>query len=78
MGLRVKPWHANDQVKLIRKYVSERAKEKKVFDDQLQRIDSQLHNNSIDEYMYERLRGVLEINFFKQREEALEKAFSKK
>jgi len=78
MGLRVKPWHTNSQVKLIRKYVSERAKEKKVFDNQLKRIDCQLQNNSIDECMYERLRDVLEINFFKQREEALEKAFSKK
>jgi hypothetical protein len=78
MGFRVKSWHTNNQVKLIRKYISERAKEKKVFDDQLQRIDSQLQDNSIDEYMYERLRDVLEINFFKQREEALEKTFSKK
>ena len=76
MGLRVKSWHIKNQVKLIRKYIGERAKEKKVFDDQLQRIDSQLQENSIDEYMYERLRDVLEINFFKQREEALEKAFS--
>ena len=67
----------NNQVKFIRKYVNQRAKEKRALNDQLKRIDSQLQNDTIDKYTYERLRDVLEINFFKQREEALEKAFLK-
>jgi hypothetical protein len=75
MGFGVAPWHTNNQVKLIRKYVYQRAKEKRGFNDQLKRIDSQLQNNTIDEYAYKRLRIVLEINFFKQREQALKKAF---
>ena len=67
----------NNSVKFIRKYVNQRAKEKQALNDQLKRIDSQLQNDAIDKYTYERLRDVLEINFFKQREEALEKAFLK-
>jgi hypothetical protein len=67
----------NNSVKFIRKYVYQRAKEKQTFTDQLKRIESQLQNDTIDKYTYERLRDVLEINFFKQREEALEKTFLK-
>ena len=67
----------NNSVKFIRKYVNQRAIEKQTFDDQLKRIDSQLQNDTIDKYTYERLIEVLEINFFKQREKALEKAFLK-
>lgn len=67
----------NNSVKFIRKYVNQRTKEKQALNDQLKRIDSQLQNDTIDKYTYERLRDVLEINYFKQREEALEKAFLK-
>jgi ribosomal protein L31E len=67
----------NNSVKFIRTYVYQRAKEKQIFTDQLKRIESQLQNDTIDKYTYERLRDVLEINFFKQREEALEKTFLK-
>jgi hypothetical protein len=67
----------NNSVKFIRTYVYQRAKEKQTFTAQLKRIESQLQNDTIDKYTYERLRDVLEINFFKQREEALEKTFLK-
>ena len=77
MGFRFAPKSTNNSVKFIRKYVNQRAKEKQALNDQLRRIDSQLQDDTIDEYTYERLRDVLEINFFKQREEALEKTFLK-
>ena len=77
MGFLFPPKSTNNSVKFIRKYVYQRAKEKQALNDQLKRIDSQLQNDTIDKYTYERLRDVLEINFFKQREEALEKAFLK-
>ena len=64
-------------VKLIRKYVKERVKENQILNDQLERLDAQLEDKTIDKYTYERLRDVLEINSIKQREEALEKAFLK-
>jgi regulator of replication initiation timing len=69
---------SSNSVKLIRKYVKERVKENQNLSDQLERLDAQLENKSIDKYTYERLRDVLEINSIKQREEALEKAFLKK
>ena len=68
---------SSNAVKLIRKYVKERAKENQILNDQFERLDAQLENKSIDKYTYERLRDVLEINSIKQREEALEKAFIK-
>ena len=42
---------------------------------QVERLDAQLQNETIDQHTYERLRDVLEMNFIKQRDEALEKAF---
>jgi len=77
MGFRFTLKRTNNQVKFIRKYVYQRVIEKQAFNDQLYRIDSQLQNDTIDKYTYDRLRDVLEINFFKQGEEALEKAFLK-
>jgi len=70
-------WKSNNSVKLIRKYVKERVKENQILNDQLERLDAQLEDETIDEYTYERLRDVLEINSIKQRDEALEKAFIK-
>ena len=52
-----------------------RAKEKRILDNQLKRLDVQLQKEEIDQHTYERLKDVLEINFIKQREDALEKAF---
>jgi regulator of replication initiation timing len=68
---------SSSTVKLIRKYVKERVKENQTLNDQLERLDAQLEDKTIDKYTYERLRDVLEINSIKQREEALEKAFLK-
>ncbi len=62
-------------VKFIRKYVIKRVKERQNLNDQLDRLNAQLQNNTIDQHTYERLRVIVEINLFNQRNEALEKAF---
>jgi hypothetical protein len=55
--------------KLIGNYVSFRIKEKRAFDDQLKRLDAQLHDKKIEPDIYERLREILEIKYFQQQEE---------
>jgi regulator of replication initiation timing len=77
MGFGFAVGKSSNTVKLIRKYVKERVKENQILNDQLERLDTQLENETIDKYTYERLRDVLEINSIKQREEALEEAFLK-
>jgi hypothetical protein len=59
--------------KSIRTYVADRVKEKRSFEKQLERLEAQLQNETVDQDTYERFRDVLEINFVKQREEALER-----
>jgi len=66
-----------NQVKLIRKYANERTKEKRILNEQLQRLDDQMRNKTIDSNTFDRLRDVLEMNRIQQREEALKKAFLK-
>lgn len=77
MGL-FAPASAGNSVKLIKRYVKQRVKEQRVPNDQLERLNEQLENETIDEYTFERLRDVLEITYLKQRDEALEKAILKK
>ena len=77
MGL-FTPASAGNSIKLIKRYVKQRVKEQRVINNQLERLNEQLQNETIDEYTYERLRDVLEITYLKQRDEALEKAILKK
>jgi hypothetical protein len=77
MGLRFVLERKANTANVIRNYVKERVKEKQVIDEKFERLDIQLQNKNIDQYTYERLKDVLEINLIKQREEALEKAFLK-
>jgi len=58
--------------KLVRAYVKDRVKEKRAFEEQLERLDVQLQKKIIDPLTYERIKDVLEIGFVKQREEARE------
>ncbi len=58
--------------KFVRAYVKDRVKEKRAFEEQLERLDVQLRKKIIDQLTYERIRDVLEIGFVKQREEARE------
>ena len=69
---------AGNSVKLIKRYVKQRVKEMRVLNDQLERLNQQLQNETIDEYTYERFRDVLEITYLKQRDEALEKTILKR
>ena len=77
MGLHFAIEPKTKTLKLIRNYVKERVKEKQAIAKQFERLETQLQNDVIDQYTYERLRKVLEINFTKQRDEALQKAFIK-
>ena len=72
------PASAGNSVKLIKRYVKQRVKEQRVINNQLEKLNEQLQNETIDKYTYERLRDVLEITYLKQRDEALEKATLKK
>ncbi len=58
--------------KSINAYVGDRVKEKRAFEQQLERLEVQLRNKTVDKETYKRLRDVLEINFVQRREEALE------
>ena len=78
MGFGLSFGRNTNQVKLIRKYVKERAKEKRILNSQFKKLEDELKNKAIDQNTYERLRDVLEINSIKQRDEALEKTFQKK
>ena len=77
MGLGLSRKRKTKSAKVIHKFVKQRVKEKKILNNQVERLDSQLQNDSIDQHTYERLRDLLEINFIKQRDTALEKAFQK-
>lgn len=56
--------------KSIRTYVKSRVNEKRAFEEQLERLEAQLENKTLDQFTYERMREILEINFIQQREEA--------
>lgn len=58
--------------KLMVAYLENRMKEKKSFEEQLQRLGVQLRKDAIDQITFERMRAALEINFIRQREEARE------
>ncbi len=55
--------------KLIGNYVRDRVKEKRVFNEQLKRLDVQLKDGKIEEQIYERLRVVLEANYYQEQKE---------
>jgi hypothetical protein len=63
-------WKKQKMGKLIGNYISDRAKEKRVFQEQLKRLDAQLQDKTIDQQKYDRLRNILEVRFIRQREEA--------
>lgn len=65
----------NNPMNLIQYYLKQITKEKQTIDKQFKRLDLQLKNQTIDQYTFEGLRDVLEINFIKQQNETLQKAF---
>ena len=56
--------------KLVRAYVKDRVKEKRAFEEQLERLEVQLQNKMLDQFTYERMRDILEVSFVRQQEES--------
>ncbi len=55
--------------KLIRNYIEDRAREKRAFNEQMKRIDAKLEDEQIDQQIHERLRGILETQYYQKQEE---------
>jgi len=55
--------------KLIGDYVNSRAKEKRVFQKQIERLDAQLRNKIVEQETYERLKILLEAKHLQQQQE---------
>lgn len=68
----------DNSIKIIRNYIKHRAREKHFLNEQIKILETQLQNGSIDEDTYERSRDIIEIQFLIQRDERLQKAFTKK
>ena len=62
--------HKKKLTKLLRVYMRDRMKQRKIFAKQLEILDTQLRDKTIDKNTYTRLKKVLEINFAKRTEEA--------
>ena len=56
--------------KSIRAYVTGRVREKRVFEEQLKRLEVQLQDKTLDQFTYERMRDILEASFVQQQEES--------
>jgi len=56
--------------RLMRTYVRNRLEQEKTFTKQLEKLQTQLHDKSIDQNTYARLKEILEISIAKRREEA--------
>ena len=56
-------------VKLIDKYVNQRIKHKRSFEEQLMRFDAQLQHEEIDQLERDRLRDLLEAKYYQQQQE---------
>lgn len=63
--------------KLISNYISFRIKGKRVFNEQVKRLDNMLQEKVIKKDTYERLRIVLEVNNLQQQQEKWEKMKNK-
>ncbi len=55
--------------KLISDYVNSRAKEKRVFQKQIERLDAQLRNKIVEQETYERLKILLEAKHLQLQQE---------
>lgn len=68
----------DNSVKIIRNYIKQRAKEKNILNGQIEILETQFREGSIDKDIYERSRDIIEIQFLIQRDERIQKAFPKK
>jgi hypothetical protein len=62
--------HKTKLVKLAREYLRDRMRQREIFAKQLEILDVQLRNKTIDKNTYARLRNVLVVSFEKRSEEA--------
>ena len=59
--------------KLIGKYVNQRVENKKTYQQQLDRLDSQLEQENIDKIERDRFRTILEAKYYEQQQEDWDK-----
>jgi len=62
--------HEKKLAKLARAYMRDRLKQREIYSKQLEVLDTQLRNKTINKNTYTRLKEALEINFAKRSEEA--------
>jgi len=62
--------HGKKLAKLARAYMRDRLKQREIYSKQLEVLDTQLRNKTINKNTYTRLKEALEINFTKRSEEA--------
>lgn len=62
--------HRKKLAKLAHAYMKDRMRQRDIFTKQLEILDTQLRNKTIDKSTYARLRNTLVINFEKRSEEA--------
>jgi hypothetical protein len=55
--------------KIIQEYVNQRVRQKRLYQKQLDRLDSQLQLENIDKNERERLRTILEAKYFEQQQD---------
>jgi hypothetical protein len=55
--------------KMISNYVKDRVREKRAFEEQIGRLDAQLKDEQIDMQIHERLRGILEAQYYQKQNE---------
>lgn len=71
MGLRFALGKQQNTNKLLNNYIIRRLQHKKAYDKQLYRLDEQNKQERIDELEFERLRTILEMNYYQQQVEVL-------
>lgn len=64
-------------LKLVGNYIKDRVREGKAFNDQIRRLDAQLTDKLIDEETYQRLKAILETQYYQKQEEEWEKVVNK-
>ncbi len=55
--------------KFVRNYIHSRVKKKRAFDEQKKLLDIQLRDKEIELNTYERLKDILETEYYKQQQE---------
>ena len=55
--------------KLMGNYVKDRVREKRAFNEQIRRLGVQLEDEHIDQYIHERLKGILETKYYQKQQE---------